>query len=159
LGTRARVKEIAKSAPKATTPTPSSTLNEASSEKPTHEPDPADAENAELQFKEGYASLQLGQLNVAIRLFGAAARLAPGEARYRAYYGHALATQESTRRLAEAELLTALKLEPDNAEHRIMLAELYRTLGFLVRAKGEAKRALASAPNNSKARELLNSLD
>ena len=159
LGNRARVKEIAKSAPKATTPAPSSTVNESSSEKPTHEPDPADAENAELQFKEGYAALELGQLNVAIRLFGAAARLAPGEARYRAYYGHALATQESTRRLAEVELQAALKLEPDNAEHRIMLAELYRTLGFLVRAKGEAKRALASAPNNSKARELLNSLD
>jgi DnaJ-domain-containing protein 1 len=159
LGSRARVKEIAKSAPKATTPAPSSTVNESNSEKLTHEPDPADAENAELQFKEGYAALQLGQLNVATRFFGAAARLAPGEARYRAYYGHALATQESTRRLAEVELQAALKLEPDNAEHRIMLAELYRTLGFLVRAKSEAKRALGSAPNSSKARELLNSLE
>ena len=39
-----------------------------------------------------------------------------------------------------------------------MLAELYRDLGFALRARGEAERATAADPNNSKARELLRSL-
>ena len=82
----------------------------------------------------------------------------PGESRYRAYYGHALAANESTRRLAEAELQAALKLEPANAQYRLMLAELYRDLGFPKRARGEAERAVAADPNNVKARELLSTL-
>jgi Tfp pilus assembly protein PilF len=82
----------------------------------------------------------------------------PNEARYRAYYGRALAIHESTRRLAEVELQAAQKLDPGNSEYRIMLAELYRDLGFTVRAKGEVERALAMDANNNKARELLKSL-
>ena len=65
---------------------------------------------------------------------------------------------ESTRRAAETELLAAIKLDPENAEYRVMLAELYRDLGLKLRAKGEAERAVAADPNNRKARELLRSL-
>ena len=50
---------------------------------------------------------------------------------YRAYYGRALAANQQTQRLAEAELQAAVKLDPANASYRVMLAELYRTLGFL----------------------------
>ena len=39
-----------------------------------------------------------------------------------------------------------------------MLAELFRDLGFQVRAKGEAERAVAADPNNKKARDLLRTL-
>src|SRR5258705_9370187 len=53
LGSRARVKGICKSAPKDTNPAPSLTGNESSNEKPNDGPEPADAENAELPFKEG----------------------------------------------------------------------------------------------------------
>ena len=39
-----------------------------------------------------------------------------------------------------------------------MLAELYKELGFTVRARSEAERAVASDQNNRKARELLKAL-
>ena len=115
-------------------------------------------QRAENNFREGLAALQQGQTNIAIGLLSAAARLAPSEGRYRAQYGHALAAHENTRRLAEVELQAALKLEPNNAQYRVMLAQLYRDLGFSHRARGEAERAIALDPNNSKARELLESL-
>ncbi|HEV8370632.1 MAG TPA: DUF4388 domain-containing protein [Pyrinomonadaceae bacterium] len=115
-------------------------------------------QRAELHFKEGFAALELGQRNVALGLLASAARANPNEPRFRAYYGRALALAENTRRLAETELQAAIKLEPNNAEYRLMLAELYRDLGLLVRAKGEAERAVAVDNNNRKARELLKSL-
>jgi curved DNA-binding protein CbpA len=115
-------------------------------------------QRAENNFKEGLAALQQGQTNIAIGLLSAAARLAPNVARYRAQCGHALAAHENTRRLAEVELQAAIKLEPDNAKYRVMLAQLYQDLGFSHRARGEAERAIALDPNNSKARELLQKL-
>jgi Tfp pilus assembly protein PilF len=95
---------------------------------------------------------------VAIGLFASAATAAPNEPRYHASYGQLLAANEDTRRAAETELLAAIKLDPNNAEYRVMLAELYRDLGLKLRAKGEAERAVAADPNNRKARELLQSL-
>jgi len=118
----------------------------------------SEEERAELNFKEGMAALELGQVSSALGLFGSAARAVPNDARYRAYYGHALAAREETRRLAEAELQAALKLEPNNSDYRIMLAELYRDLGFAKRARTEAERAVSGGPNNLKARDLLRSL-
>jgi DnaJ-domain-containing protein 1 len=76
----------------------------------------------------------------------------------RALRGQMLAGNEKTRRAAEAELLAAIKLDPTNAEYRVMLAELYRDLGLKLRAKGEAERAVAADPNNRKARDLLQAL-
>jgi len=119
---------------------------------------PSIAEQAEARFKEGFASFELGQFNVSIGLFAAAARAMPNEARYRSYHGRALAKQESTRRKAEAELQAALKLAPEDVECRLALAELYRDLGFKLRAKNECERAIASAPNNQKARQLLKTI-
>jgi Tfp pilus assembly protein PilF len=69
-----------------------------------------------------------------------------------------LAANENTRRAAETELVAAIKLDPGNAEYRVMLAELYRDLGLKLRAKGEAERAVAADPNNRKARDLLREL-
>jgi len=130
---------------------------------PTTEPAPVEttlsaAERAANDFKEAYAALEQGQRKVAAGLFASAARLMPNEARYRAYYGHMLAGQENTRRAAEAELQAAIKLDPQNAEYRVMLAQLFRDLGFIIRARGEAERALAADPNNRKARDLLQEL-
>jgi DnaJ-class molecular chaperone len=76
----------------------------------------------------------------------------------RALRGQMLAKNEKTRRAAETELLAAIKLEPTNADYRVMLAELYRDLGLKLRAKGEAERAVAADPNNRKARDLLQAL-
>ena len=116
------------------------------------------AERAEAQFKEGFAALGLGQRKVALGLFASAASAVPKEPRYRAFYGQMLAANEATRRAAETELLAAVKLDPQNAEYRVMLAELYRDLGLRLRAKGEAERAVAADPNNRKARDLLQAL-
>jgi curved DNA-binding protein CbpA len=117
-----------------------------------------DADRAEDHFKEGFAASQSGQMNTAIGLFSAAARLAPNDARYRAYYGQALATHAGTRRLAEAELQAAVKIDPENGDYRTMLAELYRDLGFAVRARAEVEKVLKTTPAHQKARELLRSL-
>ena len=116
------------------------------------------AERAANQFKEGIAALELGERKAALGLFASAASAVPNEARYRAYYGHVLAGNERTRRAAEAELQAAVKLDPNNANYRVMLAELYRDLGLKLRAKGEAERAVAADPNNPKARDLLRAL-
>ena len=122
------------------------------------EADVPPAERAEALFKEGLAALELGQHKVALGFFASATRTMRKEPRYRAAYGQQLARDERTRRAAEAELLEAVKLDPGKAEYRVMLAELYRDLGLKLRAKGEAERALATDPNNRKARELLRAL-
>ena len=155
LDAQRRAAQLAESAPKAhAEPTE---VTESSTED-LQEPGMSPAQLAETQFKKGFAALELGDRNQAVGLLGAAARAVANEPRYRAYYGRALALHESTRRLAEAELQAAVKLEPNNADYRLMLAELYRDLGFQVRARGEAERALAKDPNNRKARDLITSL-
>jgi curved DNA-binding protein CbpA len=145
------------SEPVATVPTSSST-DSAPPADATDDSSLSEEERAELNFKEGMAALQLGQVNSALGLFGSAAQAVPGDARYRAYYGHTLAARDNTRRLAETELQAALKLDPNNSDYRVMLAELYRDLGFLKRARSEAERAVSAGPKNLKARDLLRSL-
>ncbi len=114
----------------------------------------ADAEHPEHNFREGFAAFQQGRINAAINHLGVAARQAPNEARYRAYYGRALAAGERTRRLAEAELQAAVRLEPSNATYHTLLAELYLELQFHNRAQTEVERALSLDPNNAAANSL-----
>jgi len=154
LEVRKKVDQIADTAPKASARSPQP---EAVAEGGA-EPVVSAAERAAIQFKEGFAALEMGQKKVALGLFASAARAVPNEPRYRAYYGQVLAENEATRRAAEAELGAAVRLDPNNAEYRMMLAELYRELGLKLRAKGEAERAVAADPNNRKARDLLRSL-
>jgi len=155
LEAMAKVKRASDTAPKISTATASDSGPPASG---SDDSSVLEQERAELNFKEGMAALELGQVSSALGLFGSAARAVPNDARYRAYYGRALAAREQTRRLAEAELQAALKLDPNNADYRVMLAELYRDLGFAKRARSEAERAVAVGPNNSKARDLLSGL-
>jgi len=154
LEVRKKADQIAEAAPKATAPVaePAAVVDGSA------EPVVSAAERAALQFKEGFAALEMGQKKVALGLFASAARAVPNEPRYRAFYGQVLAANEATRRAAETELNAAIKLDPKNAEYRMMLAELYRDLGLKLRAKGEAERAVAADPNNRKARDLLRAL-
>ena len=151
LEARRKVDQLTDSAPKPTT-------QQESVAESAGEPVVSKAERAASQFKEGMAALELGERKTALGLFASAASAAPNEARYRAFYGQLLAGNERTRRAAEAELQAAIKLDPNNANYRVMLAELYRDLGLKLRAKGEAERAVAADPNNQKARELLRTL-
>ena len=114
---------------------------------------------AEYSFREGCGALDQGRINAAIKYLANAARLEPQEARYRAYYGRALAADENTRRLAENEIQAAVKLEPGSAAFRTMLAELYFELKFHRRAQTEVDRALAIDPHHATANLLLRKLE
>ena len=114
---------------------------------------------AEYSFREGCGALDQGRINAAVKYLANAARLEPQEARYRAYYGQALAADEQTRRLAENEIQAAVKLEPANAAFRTMLAELYFDLKFHRRAQTEVDRALSIDPHNAAANLLLRKLE
>lgn len=159
LQARRKAQQISDAAtpPKPTAPAPTPDVP-ANAESTPVEPGLSPHQRAENDFKEGLAALEQGQRSVAAGLFASAARLAPNEPRYRAYYGQMLAAQEKTRRAAEAELQAAIRLDPQNAAYRVMLAQLFRDLGFAIRARGEAERAVAADPNNRKARELLREL-
>lgn len=115
--------------------------------------------HAETRFQQGLAALEQENSLLAIRCLAEAAQFSPGEARYRAYYGSALTTQPQARRLAETELQTAITLDPKNATYRVMLARLYRELGFARRAQTELERALALEPNNEAARRLMRTIN
>ncbi|HET9478552.1 MAG TPA: DUF4388 domain-containing protein, partial [Pyrinomonadaceae bacterium] len=155
LAARRKAQQLADATAK---PTTTPTTPQGAAPANPSEPAISVAERAELHFKEGLEALELGQRKAAVGLFASAANAVPKEARYRAFYGRLLAEHEHTRRAAEAELQAALKLDPTNGEYRVMLAELYRDLGLMLRARGEAERAIASDPNNQKARDLLRAL-
>lgn len=109
-------------------------------------------------FEQGFSYLMEENYGEATPLLARAVHLAGGNARYRAYYGKALAGNKNTYRQAEAEFQAALRLDADNTDCRLMLAELYINIGLLKRAEGELTRVLEKAPNNWEARSLLDSL-
>lgn len=113
---------------------------------------------ASESFEQGFSYLMNEHLEEAIPLLARAVHLIGGNARYRAYYGKALSANKNTRRQAEAEFLAALKYDPNNADYRFMLAELYVNIGHLKRAEGELTRLLEKSPNHHEARSLLDSL-
>jgi len=154
--TLARTRLFAESAPQATKPDVGNEPAAATVE--TDAPE-SDSDRAENSFREGFGALEQGRVAAALTHLAAAARAMPEEARYRAYYGRALAGKEQTRRLAESELKAAIKLEPANALFRVMLAELYFELKFHLRAQAEVDRALALEPANGKAQALLRKLE
>jgi curved DNA-binding protein CbpA len=113
---------------------------------------PADAEQ---KFQQGLAALRRDDAAQAVSLLGEAARREPKQARYRAYFGAALARDKMTRRQAESELQAAISLDADNAAYRVMLAELYAEVGLRRKAEAELERALALDPAHAAARRLL----
>jgi curved DNA-binding protein CbpA len=115
-------------------------------------------QDAEQGFQRGMTALKAGNQALAVALLGEAARLVPGEPRYRAYYGRSLSGDKQKGHQAEAELKAAISLDAASASYRIMLAELYRDLGMMRRAQGEAQRALALDPQNVDAQRLLEGL-
>ncbi|HLL71108.1 MAG TPA: DUF4388 domain-containing protein [Pyrinomonadaceae bacterium] len=115
-------------------------------------------QRATESFAQGLAALKQNNLSSAVTLLGEAARLAPQQPRYHAFYGSALARDVRTRHQAEAELQTAIKLDSNDPAYRVMLAELLRALGQLLRAERELERALTLDPNHDVARRMLNQL-
>jgi curved DNA-binding protein CbpA len=142
-------KRAAKSAPGAP---------EKSERKSSKQQEKSDASRAEVGFQTGMSLLKQNRREEATRFLAEAATLQPKRAAYRAHYGHALTGQRNTRRIAEVELQAAISLEPGNSSYRVMLAELYKTLGLRQRAEGELRRALALDPKNEAALTMLANL-
>jgi DnaJ-domain-containing protein 1 len=115
-------------------------------------------QRAAESFMQGFAALKQGNLSAAVTLLGEAARLAPQQPRYHAFYGSALARDVRTRHQAEAALQTAIKLDGSDPAYHVMLAELCHALNQTLRAEREVERALALDPNHDAARRLLNQL-
>ncbi len=115
-------------------------------------------DQAAESFNHGFNLLMDDEYEAAVPHLARAVFFEKNNARYHAYYGKALAADAPHSHRAEAELQTAVKLDSQNADYRIMLAEFFIGIGFVKRAEGELKRLLTIAPNNSDARTLLNSL-
>lgn len=115
-------------------------------------------QRAAEKFTQGVAALRQSNLSVAVTLLGEAARLAPQQPRYHAFYGSALARDVRTRHQAEAALQTAIKLDGSDPAYHVMLAELLRALGQNLRAERELERALALDPAHETARRQLDQL-
>ena len=115
-------------------------------------------EQAADSFEQGFTLLMDEEYEDAIPFLARAVHHVGGNARYRAYFGKALSANKETYRQAESEFQAALRLEPENLDYRLMLADLFIKIGLNKRAEGELRRILEKAPNNHEARSLLDSL-
>lgn len=109
-------------------------------------------------FDKGFDLLMEERYEEAMPCLARAAHLSPDVARFRAYYGKILSYVEKQRHKAEQELQTAIKLEPNNATFRLMLAEFFIQYKLYKRAEGELNRLLTIDPDNREAQTLLNEL-
>jgi Flp pilus assembly protein TadD len=91
----------------------------------------------------------------ALQYLARAVHLVPQNARYRAYYGKALSNDPGQRYRAESEMQAAVKLAPEEATFRLLLAEFFVQFNLKKRAEGELTRLLAIFPNNKEALALL----
>jgi hypothetical protein len=112
-------------------------------------------ERAAEDFENGFSLFMDGNLEDAATMLARAVHLASDVARYRAYYGKALAADPSQKHKAEAEMQAAIRLEPDNADFRLMLAEFFVQMNLPRRAEGELNRVLSIAPDNRDAARML----
>jgi predicted Zn-dependent protease len=115
-------------------------------------------QQAAENFERGFDLFMNDELEDATQFFARAVHLAPQNARYHSYYGKALSSDPAQRYKAEAEMQAGIKLEPDNATLRILLAEFFIQFNLMKRAEGELNRLLTIFPNNTEARDLLKSL-
>jgi curved DNA-binding protein CbpA len=116
------------------------------------------AEQASLSFDRGFSLLLDGDAEAALPFLARAVHYDASVARYHAYYGKALASDESKRHKAEAEIQTAIKLDPESPTFRVLLAEFFIKFNLIKRAQGELTRLLERFPDNREAQKLLDSL-
>ncbi len=116
------------------------------------------AEQASLSFERGFSLLVDGDAESALPFLARAVHYDASVARYHAYFGKALAADEEKRHKAEAEIQTAIKLDPESPTFRVLLAEFFIKYNLLKRAQGELNRLLEKFPDNREARKLLDGL-
>ncbi|MCY7348611.1 MAG: DnaJ domain-containing protein [Pyrinomonadaceae bacterium] len=115
-------------------------------------------DEATENFERGFSFLIDGNYGAAVPFLARAVHSAKDNARYQAYFGKALAADAAQRHKAEGALQTAIKLDGENADYRIMLAEFFINFNLLKRAEGELNRLLVIFPNHREAQSLLDSL-
>ena len=115
-------------------------------------------DQATQNFDQGFNYLMEGEHEAALPYLARAIFYAKDNARFHAYYGKALTNGKKNRHQAELQLHTAVKLDGQNADYRIMLAEFYIQVELFKRAEGELKRLLAIHPTNGEAQILLDTL-
>ncbi len=148
-------KELAESKERAAVAT---AANAASNEDVQRQQQDEQLAQAALNFDQGFDYLMEENPSAAESFLARAVYFDKSNARYHAYYGKALAADNKKRHQAETEMQTAVKLDGDNADYRIMLAEFFAEIGLRKRAEGELNRLLAIAPNNAEAKAMLDSL-
>ena len=115
-------------------------------------------DQASQNFERGFGHLMENEPKEALQFLARAVHYDPKIARYHAYYGKALSIDEKQRHKAEAELQTAIKLDPNSPTFRILLAEFFIQFNLLKRAEGELNRLLTLFPGNHEAEDLLANL-
>ncbi|MDQ2746621.1 MAG: J domain-containing protein, partial [Acidobacteriota bacterium] len=115
-------------------------------------------DQAAESFERGFNFLMDRDYEAALPYLARAVFYGKGVARFHAYYGKVLAANAQQSHRAEAELQTAIKLDGENADYRIMLVEFFVDIGLRKRAEGELNRLLKLFPNNNEAIALLDSL-
>jgi Flp pilus assembly protein TadD len=111
------------------------------------------AARAAEQFKEGVADFKKGDFQGAIEKFKRAATTAPKNANYWSYLSLAYSKVPGRVKDAEEALLTALKIEPFNAELHSNLGLIYLKAGLKKKAHTAFREALKVDPGNKKAQK------
>ncbi len=99
-------------------------------------------------YARGAQALEARQFHDAVELFRTAAHHAPNEARNHAGLARALAANPQSAREAIQSVERAIQLEPRQAAHQVLLAQLYHAQGLRLRARKAVEAALALAPRD-----------
>ncbi len=110
-----------------------------------------DTHLAEEQFQRGIAEFKHGNFWGAVDNFNGAARLMPKSANLWSYLSLAYSKIPGKLREAEEALMTAIKLEPFNADYYANLGLIYLKGGLKNRAVSNFQKALQISPANVKA--------
>ncbi len=116
------------------------------------------AEIAQEAYARGLEMLEAGQLQEAVTALHAAVHHAPGEARYHAVLGRALARHPPAAREAIQALERAVQLAPGSAAFHAELAALFLKQGLRLRAQKAVEQALRIDPKEPLARRVAESL-
>ena len=109
--------------------------------------------HAAALFKEGVADFRKGDFWSAIDKFKWATKMAPTNTDYWSYLSLAYSKVPGRVKEAEGALLTAVKLDPYNAELHSHLGLIYMKAGMKKRAHTEFQKALKIDPKNEKAKK------
>jgi tetratricopeptide (TPR) repeat protein len=106
-------------------------------------------------FQQGLEFLNDGDSENAAKCFARAVHYTPNNAAYHAYFGKALSSDERHKHRAEAELQSAVRLDPRDAKIRMMLVEFLLAMKLNKRAEGELRRFLDTSPGHPQAEKML----